>query len=71
MSEILYTGIHDLYGKKAQQNKPKLKQMNYGTQKPLKKRKEGTEYSDLRIFKFPTCNIFILVSINSKIALAM
>lgn len=29
--------------------------MNYGTQKPLKKkRKEATEYGNLRIFKFLT-----------------
>lgn len=37
MSEILYEGIHDLSGKKQnQKNKP---QMNYGTQKPLRKGK--------------------------------
>lgn len=47
-------------------------QMNYGTQKPLKKkRKEATEYGNFRIFKFLTWSIFILVSINSKIELAM
>lgn len=37
----------------------------------LTKRQEATEYGNLRIFKFLTFGIFIFVSINSEIALAM
>lgn len=63
MSEVLFKGIHDLSGKE--------RETWIIEHRTLKKRQEATEYGNLRFFKFLTLSIFILVRINSEIALAM